>query len=98
MKTYYWYRKLYNGYEPDNTIKLRAYKEDEKTYIVFEVYGFVTFRDGSSIVSISKVGDCFEWRNDNRTGIENDFWTAWEHLPAFITNPDEYEESEIIEE
>lgn len=93
MKKAVWYRYLFNGYEPDNTIKLTGELIDD-SYVVFEVWGSLTFNDGHFFVSIYRnERGKFVWRSDERQGIETEFMDAWRKMPAFITSPDHYIES-----
>jgi hypothetical protein len=93
MKKAIWYRHLYNGYEPDNTIKLTGELIDDR-YVVFEMWGSLNFNDGHFFVSIcrNENGE-FVWRSDDKTGTATSFMDAWERMPAYITDPDEYDES-----
>ncbi|MEG4066237.1 hypothetical protein QUA42_02595 [Microcoleus sp. Pol11C2] len=93
MKKATWYRHLFNGYEPDNAIKLTGELVDDR-YVVYEVWGSLTFNDGHLFVSIhqNEKGE-FVWRSDDKTGIETEFMDAWKKLPVFVTDPDHYIES-----
>ena len=94
MKKATWYRNLYNGYEPDNTIKLIGELTTDDTYVAFEMWGSLTFNDGHFFVSIYRTENKdFAWRIDDQTGIANSFIDAWEIMPAYITDPDDYIES-----
>lgn len=98
MAAYYWFQTLYNGYEPDNTIKIRAEKNGD-TYQPFELSGYLTFKDGSSFVYIRREEtNKFIWKNDDRTGTASTFEEAALNMPALVTSPDHYENSEIFEE
>lgn len=94
-----WYRYLYNGYEPDNIIKLTGelIKWETPYYEVFEKSGNLNFNDGDLSVSIHKREDGkFDWRKDNKKGTVDSFGKAWQKMPAYITQPDYYDESPII--
>lgn len=95
MKNARWYRNLYNGYEPDNAIKLTGELIGD-FYVVFEMWGSLTFKDGHFFVSIyrNENGE-FIWRKDDETGVETSFMDAWENMPAYVTDPDHYDESPI---
>jgi len=93
MKKATWYRYLFNGYEPDNAIKLTGELIDDR-YVVFEMWGSLNFNDGHFFVSIHrKEDDKFVWRKDDESGVENSFIDAWDSMPAYITDPDHYIES-----
>jgi hypothetical protein len=93
MKKAIWYRHLYNGYEPDNTIKLRGELIGDY-YVVFEMWGSLNFNDGHFFVSIyRKENGEFVWRSDDKIGTATSFMDAWERMPAYITDPDKYDES-----
>jgi len=89
-----WFRVLYNGYEPDNTIQLTGdLTPDGTTYVVFEMSGRLVFRDGDFFVSILKTEDGqFLWRKDDKTGVAGSFLEAWNNMPSYVTNPDDYED------
>jgi hypothetical protein len=88
-----WYRNLYNGYEPDNRIRLTG-ELVEDSYVVFEIWGSLTFNDGHFFVSIHRTDNGeFVWRNDDIVGTASSFMSAWEKMPAYVTDPDEYDES-----
>jgi hypothetical protein len=95
MKKATWTRYLYNGYEPDNTIKLTGELIND-SYIVFEMWGSLTFNDGHFFASIhrNENGE-FVWRSDDKIGTATSFMDAWEKMPAYITNPDHYDESSM---
>lgn len=94
---YSWTRTIYNGYEPDNIIRFVAEREGNY-YFPFEVSGELQFRDGSLFIRISRNSDgTFSWKNDNREGTASSFEEAWQNLPAFVTDPDHFEESEVIQ-
>ncbi|WP_293335143.1 hypothetical protein [Microcoleus sp. CAWBG58] len=95
MKKATWYRSLYNGYEPDNRIKLTGELIDD-FYVFFEMWGSLTFNDGHSFVSIyrNENGE-FIWRKGNETGTETSFMDAWEKMPAYVTDPDDYDDSSV---
>lgn len=96
-KKYYWYRTVMNGYEPDNRIKVVA-ELVGKEYLPFELWGYLTFKDGSSIISIDRNEDgTFSWQNDDRQGTAATFEEAYKNLPALITKPDHFEDGEILE-
>ncbi|WP_373534734.1 hypothetical protein [Microcoleus sp.] len=92
-----WYRFLYNGHEPGNQIRLTGeLSADGETYVVFKVWGFLNFKDGHSFVLIDRNDDrTFRWKNGDETGIEASFMDAWDKMPAYVTNPDHWEESPI---
>jgi hypothetical protein len=93
MKKATWYRYLYNGYEPDNRIKLTGELIDD-SYVVFEAWASLTFNDGHSFLSIYRTENGeFAWRKGDKTGTEISFIDAWENMPAYITNPDDYIDS-----
>jgi hypothetical protein len=93
-----WFRTLYNGYEPDNTLKLTGeLTPDGSKYVVFEIWGRLVFRDGGFIVSIDRTeSGQFLWRKDDITGTASSFMDAWENLPPCVKNPDDYDESSIV--
>jgi hypothetical protein len=93
-----WFRILYNGYEPDNTIQLTGeLSHDGTKYVVFEMRGRLVFNDGSFFVSIYRTDDQkFLWTKDEMTGVTDSFISAWENMPAYVTNPDDYEESPMF--
>ena len=96
MKKATWYRTLYNGYEPDNTIKLTGELTADDTYVVFEMWGSLTFNDGHFFVSIYRnENEDFVWKKDDETGTATSFIDAWGIMPAYITEPDDYVESPI---
>jgi hypothetical protein len=88
-----WYRHLYNGYEPDNIIKLTGELIGDY-YRVFEMWGSLHFKDGHFFVSIyrNENGE-FVWSSDDKTGTETSFMDAWEKMSTYITDPDAYDES-----
>jgi hypothetical protein len=90
-----WYRFIYNGYEPDNKIKLTGeLSHDGTAYAVFEVFGSLNFNDGHSFVSIHRSeNENFCWRRGEETGSAASFIDAWYKMPAYIVNPDYWEES-----
>lgn len=92
-----WYRFIYNGYEPSNQIKFTGeLSNDGKTYIVFEMWGSLNFNDGHSFVSIHrKENGQFLWRKGDETGSAPTFIEAWDKMPACITDPDHWEESQM---
>jgi hypothetical protein len=96
VKKAHWYRYLCNGYEPDNTIKLTGELVGD-CYVVFEMWGSLIFNDGHFFASIHRndKGE-FVWRTDDRTGHTATFADAWDNMPTCITDPDHYEESDII--
>jgi hypothetical protein len=93
-----WFRFLYNGYEPDNIVQLTGeLTHDGTKYVVFQMSGRLVFNDGCFFVSIYRTEDhIFCWRKDDTTGIADSFIDAWEQMPAYVTNPDDYEESPIF--
>lgn len=90
-----WYRYLYNGYEPDNTIKLTGELIDD-SYVVFEMWGSLIFNDGHFFASIhrNENGE-FVWRSDDKIGTATSFMDAWEKMPVCITDADHYDESSM---
>jgi len=90
-----WYRFVYNGYEPDNEIKLTGeLTANGEEYVVFQMWGSLTFNDGHSFVSIYRNEDeTFSWRKGEETGSAASFMDAWDKMPAYITDPDHWEES-----
>ncbi|WP_172191621.1 hypothetical protein [Microcoleus asticus] len=87
---------LYNGYEPDNTVKLTGELVGD-SYVVFEMWGSLTFKDGHFFASIHRNDNGeFVWRIDDRTGRVTTFMDAWELMPAVIKNPDHWDESDMI--
>ena len=98
-KKVYWYRTIMNGYEPDNRICINAeLTEDGEKYEAYGMCGSLTFRDGSSIVYITRIEDGkFEWRNDDREGVADSFDEAWEMMPRMVTSPDHWEEGQIYD-
>lgn len=97
MNQYYWYRTIYNGYEPDNKIKIVAELRGNK-YEPFEMSGFLTFKDGKSIVSIHRNDDgSFAWRNNDQVGIALTFDDAGNNLPRLVISPDYWEDGDIYE-
>jgi hypothetical protein len=93
-----WFRFLYNGYEPDNIIQLTGeLTRDGTKYVVFQMSGRLVFKDGDFFVSICRTEDQkFLWRKDDITGIADSFIKAWENMPAYVTDPDDDEESPIF--
>jgi len=93
-----WFRFLYNGHEPDNIVQLTGeLTHDGAKYVVFQMSGRLVFNDRCFFVSIYRTDDHqFCWRKDDTTGIANSFIDAWEHMPAYVTNPDDYEESPMF--
>ncbi len=90
-----WHRFLYNGYEPDNQIKLTGKLSPDNTiYVVFEMWGSLNFNDGHSFVSIyrNENGE-FHWKKGDETGSAASFMDAWDKMPAYVTDPDHWEES-----
>lgn len=89
-----------NGYEPDNHIRMIGKFTGEENgrgnYEVFEIGAVLRFSDGNSVISIEQIGEEFKWRNDDRTGIASSFMDAWREMPAYVTNPDHWEETEMI--
>jgi len=90
-----WYRLLCNGYEPDNQIKLTGkLSADNETYVAFEMWGSLTFNDGHSFVSIHRnENGKFRWRKGDEWGDVASFMDAWDKMPAYVTDPDHWEES-----
>jgi hypothetical protein len=86
---------LYNGYEPSNQIKLTGeLSSDSKTYVVFEMWGSLTFNDGHSFVSIYRnENGQFRWRKGDEWGDTASFMDAWSKMPTYVTSPDDWEES-----
>jgi len=95
MKKATWYRYLYNGYEPDNIIKLTGELIDD-SYVAFEMWGSLIFKDGHFFVSIhrSETGE-FVWQRDDKIGTATSFMDAWEKMPTYITDPDHWDESSM---
>jgi hypothetical protein len=97
MQKAQWTRTVMNGGEPDNRVYITAELQGEN-YAAIGVYGILTFKDGQSFVSIARQEDgSFLWVNNPKTGSSPTFSEAWQNLPAFVTNPDHYEESPIVE-
>lgn len=94
MKIAQWQRILYNAYEPNNAITLTA-ELVGKEWLVFAVDGLLSFNDGTSTVSIYRLGEKFHWRNGDKSGIAQSIEEAWQHMPAMVTHPDYWEESVI---
>lgn len=91
-----WYRFIYNGYEPDNQIKLTGeLSDDGTTYVVFEMWASLTFNDGHFFASIHRNDEQFHWRKGDETGSAASFIDAWDKMPAYVTKPDHWEESPI---
>lgn len=96
-KKYYWYRTVMNGYEPDNRIQVKAELINGE-YLPFAIWGYLTFRDGNSIISIDRNEDgTFSWQNDDEKGTAATFDEAYSKMPGFITNSDHFEDGEILE-
>lgn len=86
-----------NGYEPDNRIQVKAELIDGE-YLPFAIWGFLSFKDGSSTIYIERNEEgLFYWRNDDRQGTAATFEEAYQNMPALITNPDHFEDGEILE-
>jgi hypothetical protein len=96
MQQAYWYRTVFNGYEPDNNVRFTAELEGT-IYTAFELHCNFVANDGCSVVSIHREKDAsFSWVNGDRSGAAGSWAEAWENLPALITDPDHYQESEIF--
>lgn len=94
----HWTRTIENGYEPDNRIKIIAeLSEDGKNWHFIGIYGTLYWNDGESEISISRdpTTGIYEWINWNESGTAETFLEAWEKMPEYVTNPDEYEDGEI---
>ena len=89
-----WYRFLYNGYEPDNQIRLKGeLSDDGRSYTVFKIWGSLNFNDGHSFVSIDRTDDgTFRWKKGDETGNVASFMDAWDKMPAYVINPDHWDE------
>ena len=93
---YYWTRTIFNAYEPTNVIKFYAEWVGDY-YQPFRLKGYLSFKDGSSFVSILRNSDgSFSWQNDDKSGTSLSFDEAWINLPAMITDPDHFEELNIF--
>jgi hypothetical protein len=94
----HWTRTIENGYEPNNRIKIVAeLSEDGKNWHFIGIYGNLYWNDGPSEVEISRdpITKAYEWQNDRESGTTETFLEAWEKMPGFVTNPDEYEDGQI---
>ena len=97
MKRAVWYRKIFNADEPENDIRIIG-ELVENTYIPFEIFASLNFRDGSFLVYIHReLNGKFVWTNDRESGIVESFEEAWTNLPSFVTNPDDWEESDFVQ-
>ncbi|MEA5521389.1 hypothetical protein [Limnoraphis robusta] len=93
---YYWTRTIFNAYEPTKVIKFYA-ELVGNYYQPFQLRGYLSFKDGSFFVGILRNSDAsFSWQNDDKSGTSSSFDEAWRNLPAFVTDPDHFEESEIF--
>lgn len=53
------------------------------------------FKDGYGSYRIMKEGKQYHWFNEDRSGTANRFEEAWMNMPALITHPDHFEDSEV---
>ena len=92
-----WFNTIYNAYEPANKIRFVGKLTDDDVYEAFQVWGYLQFNSGSFIISINyrHRDGTFHWRNDDKTGVTTSFEEAWKKMPAYITDPDHYEESQL---
>jgi hypothetical protein len=91
-----WFGFLDNAPERENIIQLTGeLTPDGTNYVVFQMSARIVFNnDESFYVSINRTeDDRFLWRNADKTGLADSFVSAWGHMPAYVTNPDGYEES-----
>jgi len=90
-----WFGFVDNGSEDKNIIALTGELTlDGITYAVFQMSGRFVSDDECFSFSINRTeDDRFLWRNADRTGLTDSFINAWDNMPAFVTNPDGYEES-----
>ncbi|MEM1170618.1 MAG: hypothetical protein AAGJ08_16430 [Cyanobacteria bacterium P01_H01_bin.35] len=97
-KRCYWKRYIYNGYEPGNVITFDGVETDIPGRFVADGLSFFgAFNDGAMNCSITKMGDGnYRVIVDDKDTLCDSFDNAWEKLPAFLTHPDHFEESEII--
>lgn len=92
-----WCNIVYNAYEPDNIVQFIGELTEENIYKVFEVKAYLNFRDGSSIVSINRDDSgLFHWRKGTETGTALTVEKAWSKMPSLITDPDDYEETQMV--
>ncbi|NET90954.1 MAG: hypothetical protein F6K45_23150 [Kamptonema sp. SIO1D9] len=96
-KKVHWFRKLFNGYEPDNEVRVDAEDKGDR-YEITGIKGTMRANDGNSEISVEKQADgSYTWRNDNKIGTADSFDEAYRNLPALITDPDEYYDGDVIE-
>lgn len=99
IKSYCWHRVIYNGYEPDNQIKFTAELIDDKEYRPFKMSGFLTFKDGNSVICVARnEAGTFDWLNDDKKGNSPTFDEAFMNMPYLVTHPDHWNETDIWEE
>ncbi|NES64321.1 MAG: hypothetical protein F6K24_03115 [Okeania sp. SIO2D1] len=93
-----WYRRIYNGYEPDNTITFYGIETDVSgRYVADELTFFGGFNDGAMSCSITNMGDgIYRVIVDDDEAFCDSFVDAWEKLPSLLTHPDYFEESDVI--
>ena len=95
MKKYFWYRTIFNAYEPNNEILVKA-ELVGREYLPTGIYGVLSFNDGSSIVKVHRNNNgSFDWQNADRKGTADSFEDAYQNMPAMVTNPDHFEDSDI---
>jgi hypothetical protein len=91
-----WIETIYNAYEPDNSIVFEGHPVRDGEIItciadIMEFHG--RFNDGTMYASITPRNDgTYLWIVDNKKGLVNSWQEAWFHMPAFLTNPDEFVE------
>ncbi len=94
----YWKRYIYNGYEPDHVIIFCGIETDTPgKFVADELTFFGGFNDGAMSCSVTNMGDgTYRVIVDDKEAFCDSFDDAWEKLPALLTYPDHYEESEVI--
>ncbi len=92
-----WRRHIYNGYEPDNVIVFHGIETDTPgKFVADELTFFGGFCDGAMNCSITNMGDgTYKVIVDDEETFCDSFIDAWKKLPAFLTHPDHFEESEV---
>ncbi|MDJ0553377.1 MAG: hypothetical protein QNJ68_02835 [Microcoleaceae cyanobacterium MO_207.B10] len=94
-----WNRYIYNGCEPDNTIKFYGIEADTPgKFVADELTFFGAFNDGPMSCSIIKMEDGrYRAIVDEKETYYDSFEEAfWEKMPAYLTHPDHEEEGELF--
>lgn len=93
-----WDRFIYNGFEPDNRITFNGIETETQGEFKTEGLSFMgRFNDSSMSCSIIKMDDgSYHWIVDEKDGYVDSFEAAWQMMPALLTHPDHFEETEPI--